>query len=166
MKRKKRKMKKALASARATAKTKKSAKMKPTRKKKAAQNRAVTLCYSLRYDGDPLTAEFTSGPKSPGRYPTRDLTIDLGHHTRWVTISLVGTVNTFASPPISIAPFDGNGTVYETPDHPTAPGLLSFHVAKLRTKHRKEMVDKYTLYFGDGSLLDPSIQNPGGNPYC
>jgi hypothetical protein len=165
MKRKKRKMKKALASARATAKTKKSAKKKTTRKKKAGKKRPATLCYNLRYDGDPHTAEFISGPGNPKNYPTRDLTIDLGHNSRWVTISLVGTVDTFASPPISIVPSDGNGKLYKTPTHPNPPNVLSFH-ANVRSNNSQKK-DKYTLMFGGAAAsIDPDIQNPGGNQYC
>ena len=168
------KKRKALRSARAPARTKGAKKKTASRKKKTARKktakpralrhrrRAADLTYELDMAVNPPV--FTSGPGKAANYPTGDLTIDLCHKSRKVTIELIG--ETFAAHnPITIHPFDGDTSLYTPPTNNPAPHRsLTFH-AKVRgnAANPLKQPDKYTLYFDDGSTLDPAIQNPGGN---
>jgi len=136
---------------------KKRAKSESNRRRKPQKRDGVTFSFDL--DMSVVPPMFLNDPTNT------DLTIYLKGEDRKITISLVGA--TFrAHKPIEIVPFDG-GPWYNVPSScPSPHDTLTFHV-KTRTKGQNpgNLPDKYTLYFGDGSALDPDIQNPGGSPH-
>jgi hypothetical protein len=165
------KKKKALASARARTKSRRTAK-KSTRRKVSAKKRVTKrhrrkthrpragadLSFVLDMTMHP--PEFTDGPGSP----TKDLTIFLKGENRKINIELIG--ETFRPHhPIKIVPYNGDTNLYNLPTSCPAPhDSLTFHAnSRAKGSNPSNTGDKYTLYFGDGSL-DPDIQNPGGNP--
>jgi hypothetical protein len=174
MKRKKKmKKRKASATARTRATTRRSAKKKST-KRKASARRKVTKAHRRRthrpragaalsfvLDMTMHPPEFTDGPGSP----TTDLTIFLKGENRKITINLIG--ETFRPHhPIKIVPYNADKSLYNTPTSCPAPhDSLTFHAnSRAKGSNPSNTGDKYTLYFGDGTTLDPDIQNPGGSP--
>jgi hypothetical protein len=141
---------------------------KRTKKKKkvarararATMRRSAPRILSVDLDMRQNPPEFIN---LPAGISTNNLTIYLGGVDREITINLYG--KTFRQDrPIHISPFDGKTGLYGTPGGGTAASTsLTFQAItrpKAANPHNKG--DKYTLYFDDGTKLDPDIQNPGG----